>query len=301
MNPIALVTENVRFLNNASGRIGSAARRSAKHEERKQHDAEHRQHDHLDRPPGIRRPAQAREEHDRGQPPGQKRRTEVVDRVAFSLGAGVERERDHRERERAEREVDVEDPAPGEVVDEEAADQRPDHRRDAEDAAEVPLIAAPIPRRDDVADHRRRGHHQPAAAETLQRAEGDQRRHVLGDPAQRRADEEENDRRLQNHLAPVQIPELPVQRRHDRRRQQVRGDHPRQMLDAAEIADDRRQRRRDDRLIERRKQQHQKQRREDQTHTRLPLDRLARHRRGSRHGHRPTLRVQTEQLIIRSG
>ena len=29
MNPIALVTENVRFLNSASGRIGSAARLSA--------------------------------------------------------------------------------------------------------------------------------------------------------------------------------------------------------------------------------------------------------------------------------
>jgi hypothetical protein len=45
------------------------------------------------------------------------------------------------------------------------------------------------------------------------------------------------------------------------------------MLDAAEIADDRRQRRRDDRLIERGEQQHQEQRREDQTHTRLGLDR----------------------------
>ena len=29
MNPIPLVTENVRFLNSASGRIGSAARLSA--------------------------------------------------------------------------------------------------------------------------------------------------------------------------------------------------------------------------------------------------------------------------------
>ena len=29
MNPIALVTANVRFLNSARGRIGSAARRSA--------------------------------------------------------------------------------------------------------------------------------------------------------------------------------------------------------------------------------------------------------------------------------
>ena len=103
MNPIALVTENVRFLKSASGRIGSAARRSASTNSSEQHHAEHRQHDHLDRPPGIGRPAQAREEDHRGQPPGQKPCAEVVDRVTFSLRAGMERERDHRKREGANR------------------------------------------------------------------------------------------------------------------------------------------------------------------------------------------------------
>ena len=73
-------------------------------------------------------------------------------------------------------------------------------------------------------------------------------------------------------LPPVEVTELPVQRRHDRRRQQVRRDHPREMLDAAKIANDRRQRRRDDRLIERREQRDEKQRRENQTHTLLPLE-----------------------------
>ena len=191
--------------------------------------------------------------------------------MACPLRTGVEGERDHRQREQTDGQVDVEDPVPGEAVDEEPADQRPDHRRDAEDGTEVPLVAAAVARRHDVADRSRRRHHQPAAAETLQRAERDQRRHVPGEPAQRRADQEDNDRRLQHRLAPVEVTELPVQRRHDRRRQQVRGDDPREMLDTAEIADDRRERRRDDRLIERRQQRDEKQRRENQTHTLLPL------------------------------
>ena len=43
--PIALVTENVRVLNSANGknRLGGTA--FGEHEERQQHDAEHRQHD----------------------------------------------------------------------------------------------------------------------------------------------------------------------------------------------------------------------------------------------------------------
>ena len=64
-------------------------------------------------------------------------------------------------------------------------------------------------------------------------------------------------------LAAVQVAELAVQRRHDRLRQQVRGDDPREVLEAAEVADDRRQRRRDDRLIERGEQHHEHEARED--------------------------------------
>jgi hypothetical protein len=58
-----------------------------------------------------------------------------------------------------------------------------------------------------------------ARAEPLQRAEGDQLHHALREPTQRRADEEDHDRRLQNELAAVQVAELPVQRPGNRRRQ----------------------------------------------------------------------------------
>src|SRR5262249_55176627 len=102
--------------------------------------------------------------------------------------------------------------------------------------------------------------------EPLQRPERDQLRHVLADPAERRADEEDHDRRLQDDLAAVEIAELPVHRPRDGRGEEVGGDDPREVLDAAEVADDRRQRRRDDRLVERREEQDEQQRGEDQPH-----------------------------------
>jgi hypothetical protein len=55
------------------------------------------------------------------------------------------------------------------VVDEEAAEERPDHRRDAEDRPEEPLVAAAVARRDDVADDGDREHDQATAAEALER------------------------------------------------------------------------------------------------------------------------------------
>ena len=133
----------------------------------------------------------------------------------------------------AEREVDVEDPAPREVVDEEAAEQRADHGRDAEDGAEEPLVLAALARRDDVADDRDRRHDQPAAAEALDaRGTRSARPMFCAQPAERRADEEDHDRRLEHDLAAVEVAELPVERADDRRGEQVRGDDPREVLDA---------------------------------------------------------------------
>ena len=74
---------------------------------------------------------------------------------------------DDDESDRSDRQVDVEDPAPREVVDEESAEQRPDDRRHAEDGAEDPLVAAAIARRDHVADHRDRRDDEAAGAEAL--------------------------------------------------------------------------------------------------------------------------------------
>ena len=71
---------------------------------------------------------------------------------------------------------------------------------------------------------------------------------------------------------PVDVAELPVERHGDRRREQVRGEDPRVLREAAEVADDLRQRGRDDRLVERREQQRDHQARVDRED---PADRVA--------------------------
>jgi hypothetical protein len=229
-------------------------------------DAGDGEHHHRRRSPRVGRTAEAREEHDRGEAAGEQRGAEVVDAVPRADSGRLERDGDHAQRDEPDREVDVEDPAPREVIDEEAAEERPDHRRDAEHGAEVALVAAALPRWNDVPDDGDRDDDQAAAAEALQGTEGDQLLHVLAEAAERGADEEDRDRRLQHDLAAVEIAELAVDRPGDGRGEQVRRDDPGELRDAAEVADDRRQRRRHDRLVERREQEHEHQRAEDQAH-----------------------------------
>jgi hypothetical protein len=109
----------------------------------------------------------------------------------------------------------------------------------------------------------------PPPAETLQGAQHDQLGHVLRNPAQRGADEEQHDGRLQHDLATEQVAELAIERHDDGRGQQVRGDDPRQVVEPAEFTDDGGQRRRDDGLVKRREQHHQQQCRKQQAKRRM--------------------------------
>src|SRR5581483_4316846 len=94
----------------------------------------------------------------------------------------------------------------------------------------------------------------------LQRAEADQLAHRLGETGQHRAAEEDHDRRQEDGLAPDHVAELPVERRRDGRGEQVGGHHPGEVVEAAQVADDRWQRGRDDRLVERSQEHPQHQR-----------------------------------------
>ena len=95
----------------------------------------------------------------------------------------------------------------------------------------------------------------------------DQLVHRLAEPGEHRAGEEDEDRGQEDGLAPVHVAELAVDRRRDRRREQVRGDDPREVVEAAEVADDRRQRGRDDRLVERGQEHAEHQRGEDRANS----------------------------------
>jgi len=135
------------------------------------------------------------------------------------------------------------------VIDEEAAQEWPDDARDTEDGAENPLVLAAFARADHVGDDRLCRHDEPAAAQSLQGAKADQLQHALADARQCRADQEDKNCRFESTLASVEIAELAQRRCRDRQGEQVGGDDPRELIQAAEIADDRRQGRRDDGLI----------------------------------------------------
>ena len=154
-------------------------------------------------------------------------------------------------RDCADRHVDVEDPAPGEVVDEEASDQRAGDEGDREDGADQAHVAAPLTRRDDVGDDRLSADHEAAGADPLEPAEADQLSHRLGEAREHRGGQEDQDRDEEDGLAPVHVAELAVDRRRDRRGEQVRGHDPGEVVEPAEVADDGRERGRDDALVER--------------------------------------------------
>ena len=180
-----------------------------------------------------------------------------------ALGDRRQRHRENDERRDAERDVDEEDPAPREMGREEAADQRAGDAGEAEDRAEDALIAPTVARRYDVSDRRLCRHHQTAAPEPLHRSERDQLGQVLREPAEDRADEEHHQPDLEHDLAAVLIAELPVKRRHDRLRQQVRRHDPADVVEPSELSHDRRERGRDDRAVQRRQQHHQHEAGED--------------------------------------
>ena len=203
-------------------------------------------------------------------------RPQPVDLVLTGAAAGAHRAHHDHEREGGQREVDPEDPAPGDAVGERAAEQRARHGGRRPDAADVALVAAALPRREQVRDRRLAQRQQPTGPEALQRAERDQLRHVLGEPAQGGADEEQADRDHEQPPAPVQVAELAVERDGHRARQQVRGDHPAQVLEALQVGRDLRQRRGHDRLVERGQQRREHDRGEGDQH--LPLRTFGDHR-----------------------
>ena len=171
------------------------------------------------------------------------------------------------ERDGADRDVDVEDPMPGELFDENPSEQRADDARHTEHRPEEALVATALAGRDDVSDDRLGAHHQATAPETLNGPERDQLGQVLAEPGERRAAQEDDDRRLEEELAPVLVTELAPQRRRDGRGEQIGDDDPRQVRRAMEVGDDRWQCGRDDRLIQSRQEHPEQQRADDDQHT----------------------------------
>jgi hypothetical protein len=84
----------------------------------------------------------------------------------------------------ADRHIDVECPPPRQVICEQAAEQRADHRRDSEHGAQCALVLAAFTQWDDVGDDRHRSDHQQPSSEALHGTPADQPLHALREPAQ---------------------------------------------------------------------------------------------------------------------
>ncbi len=83
--------------------------------------AEREREPQLHRRPRQQRATLAREQNDAGERASEKRGAHVIDCVLHVRGARLEYHADHGERRNAERHVDVEDPAPRQMVDDKAA------------------------------------------------------------------------------------------------------------------------------------------------------------------------------------
>ena len=104
------------------------------------------------RAPGEGYPAEAGEQDSRGERDREQDCAGVVDLAAAARNGRGERRCNYEQGEQARRQVDVEDPAPAQVIDEETSEQRADDRGKAERGSEKSLVARAFARRDEIAD-----------------------------------------------------------------------------------------------------------------------------------------------------
>ncbi len=221
------------------------------------------------RVPGVLGAAPTRQQHQAGGGGGEQQRAEDVEATAAAAAGRLRQfqdEGDDGEGDQAEGDVDVEAPAPGEVVGEVAAEQRPGDGGETEGGADQAHVAAALPGRHDVGDDRLHADHEAARADALERAEGDQLVHRTRPAGERGADDEDGDGELEDALAAGEVAELAVERQADGGGEQIGGDRPGHPVQAVQFADDLRQRGRDDHLVEGREQQGQHQPGEHEPH-----------------------------------
>ena len=165
-------------------------------------------------------------EQERHQPAREEQRTRQVDaRGRLDRRFGHE-PCDERERERDADRAEDEQPPPGEVVDDQAAEHDPEAAADAEDRAHQADPDADLLGRELVADDRERERkHRCAAAR--ERAERDQRADVPREGAADAAEEKDPEADHEQSPLAVLVAELAEDRRRDGRDEQEDGEHPR--------------------------------------------------------------------------
>jgi hypothetical protein len=165
------------------------------------------------------------------------------------------RQRDQRRSQQTGDHIDVEDPAPGKLVDEETAQQRSDNGRNTPDAREKSLHPGALFEAEHLTDQDKGQGQDTARSQTLQSARRDQLRHVLGKPTQDRTDQEECHRSDIQFAAAINIREFAIQRNGSGGGQHVGREDPRVMFQPAQLPNDGRHGRGNDRGFHRSKKQ----------------------------------------------
>ena len=154
--------------------------------------------------------------------------------MLFRLVPSRQRMDGDRQHDRPDEEVDEEHPAPAVLrareLHDQAAEQRPDRRGDADDPAEVAECPAAVPPGEQTLDDRADRRVVDARAQPLQEAGGDQLRGVAGDAAGHAGHGEQGQPSDEEPL--VAEPVADPARRHQREaeRQRVAGDDPLQRV-----------------------------------------------------------------------
>ena len=123
---------------------------------------------------------------------------------------------------------------PGEMLRQKPAEHGTGDARGRPDRRDIDDIFGALARARDVGDDGLRERDQPAAAQALHRAAGDQQRHRGRQRAHHRADEEDQQPADENRAAAVNVGKLAVKRRHGGAGQQIGRDDPGQEVDVAE-------------------------------------------------------------------
>ena len=158
-----------------------------------------------------RRPTLARSfddpEQDAGERADRQHGSEPVDRLRVRI-LRVGHDRDHRhDRDRDHRQVDEEHRAPPEMVEQVAADERPDRDAEPGHSRPDPDRAAPLVVGKDVGQDRERRRHDERAAESLDRTCHDQRAGRTDQRAAERAEPEHDEPEEQRAAPPEPVAE----------------------------------------------------------------------------------------------
>ena len=175
--------------------------------------------------------------------------------------------------QRTGNEVHVEDPRPGKVVDENAAERRPDRGTDDRSEREDRLARSQLFDREGVAQHDLRRREQAAAEGALHHAKQNQPDERGRHPAEHRCERKAGDRREEIVLAAEAQLQPRRHRNDDNVGDDVTGEHPRPLVDRrAEVALNRRQRDVDDGEIDGLQQRGEHDPDDDQVAARAVLD-----------------------------